>query len=100
MSTTMYAVLGIVMMVLVMAVLISGKTDPIIPMITIPIVFALIMGAAPAEIKDWTLNGLKDQLANITMFVFAIIFFGVMQDTGVFDVIVGKLLFHLLAQKL
>lgn len=92
MSTTMYAVLGIVMMVLVMAVLISGKTDPIIPMITIPIVFALIMGAAPAEIKDWTLNGLKDQLANITMFVFAIIFFGVMQDTGVFDVIVGKLL--------
>ena len=44
MSTTMYAVLGIVMMVLVMAVLISGKTDPIIPMITIPIVFALIMG--------------------------------------------------------
>lgn len=92
MTATMYAVAGIAMMVLVMAILIGGRTDPIIPMIGVPIVFAVLMGASFSDIKSWTVSGMQDQLQSIAMFVFAIIFFGVMMDTGVFDAIVGKLL--------
>lgn len=92
MSVTLYAAAGIIMMIAVMAVLISGKTDPIIPMIAIPVLFAVLIGASAEDILTWTVSGMEDQLQSIAMFVFAIIFFGVMMDTGVFDAIVGKIL--------
>lgn len=43
MSVTVYAVLGFTMMLVLTAVLVSGKFTPSIPMIVIPIVFAAIM---------------------------------------------------------
>ena len=92
MSVTLYVAAGIIMMIAVMAVLISGKTDPIIPMIAIPVLFAVLIGASAEDILTWTVSGMEDQLQSIAMFVFAIIFFGVMMDTGVFDAIVGKIL--------
>ena len=43
MSVTMYAILGFAMMLILTAVLVSGKFTPSIPMIVIPIIFAAIM---------------------------------------------------------
>ena len=43
MSVTTYAILGFAMMLILTAVLVSGKFTPSIPMIVIPIIFAVIM---------------------------------------------------------
>lgn len=78
MSVTVYAVLGFTMMLVLTAVLVSGKFTPSIPMIVIPIVFAMIMRPTLADLSDWVTAGLKGQVSNAAMFTFAIIFFGVM----------------------
>lgn len=92
MSVTVYAILGFTMMLVLTAVLVSGKFTPSIPMIVIPIVFAMIMRPTLADLSDWVTAGLKGQASNAAMFTFAIIFFGVMMDAGVFDRLVGKMM--------
>ena len=59
MSVTVYAVLGFTMMLVLTAVLVSGKFTPSIPMIVIPIVFAMIMTPTLADLSDWVTAGLK-----------------------------------------
>ena len=54
--------------------------------------FAVIMHPTFADLSDWVTSGLKGQVSNAAMFTFAIIFFGVMMDAGVFDKIVGKMM--------
>ena len=93
MSVTFYAILGFSMMLILTAVLVWGKFTPSIPMIVIPMIYALIMHPAIADLKDWVTAGLKGQVSNAAMFTFAIIFFGVMMDSGVFDKIVGKMMY-------
>ena len=92
MSVTMYAILGFAMMLILTAVLVSGKFTPSIPMIVIPIIFAAIMHPTFEDLSSWVTTGLKGQVSNAAMFTFAIIFFGVMMDAGVFDKIVGKMM--------
>lgn len=92
MSVTTYAILGFAMMLILTAVLVSGKFTPSIPMIAIPMIFAIIMRPSFADLSDWVTTGLKGQVSNAAMFTFAIIFFGVMMDAGVFDKIVGKMM--------
>ena len=92
MSVTVYAVLGFAMMLILTAVLVSGKFTPSIPMIAVPIIFALIMRPSLSDLSDWVTSGLQGQVSNAAMFTFAIIFFGVMMDSGVFDRIVAKMM--------
>lgn len=92
MSVTMYAVLGFSMMLILTVVLVSGKFTPSIPMIAIPMIFAVIMRPNFKDLSLWVTDGLKGQVSNAAMFTFAIIFFGVMMDAGVFDRIVGKMM--------
>lgn len=92
MSVTMYAVLGFSMMLILTVVLVSGKITPSIPMIAIPMIFAVIMRPNFKDLSLWVTDGLKGQVSNAAMFTFAIIFFGVMMDAGVFDRIVGKMM--------
>ena len=73
MSVTTYAILGFAMMLILTAVLVSGKFTPSIPMIVIPIIFAVIMHPTFADLSDWVTSGLKGQVSNAAMFTFAII---------------------------
>ena len=61
-------------------------------MIAVPIIFALVMRPSLSELSDWVTSGLQGQVSNAAMFTFAIIFFGVMMDSGVFDRIVAKMM--------
>ena len=54
MSVTTYAILGFAMMLILTAVLVSGKFTPSIPMIVIPIIFAVIMHPTFADLSDWS----------------------------------------------
>jgi CitMHS family citrate-Mg2+:H+ or citrate-Ca2+:H+ symporter len=92
MSVTMYAFLGFAMMIVLTVVLVWGKFTPSIPMIVVPAIFALIMHPSIKDLSSWVTDGLKGQVSNAAMFTFAIIFFGVMMDAGVFDRIVGKMM--------
>ena len=68
MSVTTYAILGFAMMLILTAVLVSGKFTPSIPMIVIPIIFAVIMHPTFADLSDWVTSGLKGQVSNCLLY--------------------------------
>ena len=51
----------------------------------IPIIGAVLTGAGVAEISDFYLDGLDRVMKVVVMFIFAIIYFGIMIDVGLFD---------------
>ncbi len=48
-------------------------------------------GFSPVEVMDFIADGIKTTTSNGILFIFSVIYFGVLADTGLFDVIVGWL---------
>ena len=65
--------------------------SPIVVLTVSPAVAALILGHGPVEIADFIKEGVKTTTNNGILFIFSVIYFGVMSDTGMFDVIVNFL---------
>lgn len=87
----MVAVVGFAMIICIVALLLKGKMSPIVVLTVIPAVAALILGHGPVEIADFIKEGVKTTTNNGILFIFSVIYFGVMSDTGMFDVIVNFL---------
>ena len=87
----MVAVVGFAMTICIVALLLKGKMSPIVVLTVIPAVAALILGHGPVEIADFIKEGVKTTTNNGILFIFSVIYFGVMSDTGMFDVIVNFL---------
>ena len=87
----MVAVVGFAMIICIVALLLKGKMSPIVVLTVIPAVAALILGHGPVEIADFIKEGVKTTTNNGIIFIFSVIYFGVMSDTGMFDVIVNFL---------
>lgn len=82
---------GLAIIFLTVAVLIRGKVSPIVPMALIPAIGALILGYSFEELSDFFSDGLKSVMSVVVMFIFAIIFFGIMQDVGLFTPVIRAL---------
>ncbi len=87
----MIATMGFLMVLATIALLIRGKSNPITVMIIVPIVSALIIGTNFEQLSNYVGAGIDTVMNNAVLFIFSIIFFGVMQDLGVFDPMVDKL---------
>lgn len=87
----MVAIIGFAMIICIVALLLKGKMSPIVVLTVIPAVAALILGHGPIEIADFIKEGVKTTTNNGILFIFSVIYFGVMSDTGMFDVIVNFL---------
>lgn len=87
----MVAIVGFAMIICIVALLLKGKMSPIVVLTVIPAVAALILGHGPVEIADFIKEGVKTTTNNGILFIFSVIYFGVMSDTGMFDVIVNFL---------
>ncbi|HCX96340.1 MAG TPA: citrate:H+ symporter [Spirochaetaceae bacterium] len=82
---------GFAMMIVTILLLLWKKMIPAVVFIVVPIVAALAIGSTPAEISGYIGKGLNSVVPVATMFIFAVLFFGIMSDAGVFRKIVGKL---------
>ena len=87
----MAAVIGFLMIIAIVALLLKGKMSPIVVLAVIPVIAALILGFSPVEVMDFIADGIKTTTSNGILFIFSVIYFGVLADTGLFDVIVGWL---------
>ena len=83
---------GLAIIFLTVAVLIRGRVSPIVPMALIPAIGALILGYSFEELSDFFSDGLKSVMSVVVMFIFAIIFFGIMQDVGLFTPVIRALI--------
>ncbi|MBY6092694.1 CitMHS family transporter [Maritimibacter alkaliphilus] len=88
----MLAVIGLLIVIVVVALLLSGRASPIVALVLVPLIGALVAGYGPAEISDFFETGIGRVMQVATMFAFAIVFFGVLQDTGLFRPIIEGLI--------
>lgn len=87
----MVALIGFIMIVLIVALLLKGKMSPIVVLTVLPTVAALLLGYGPVEVCGFIKDGIGTTTSNGILFIFSVIYFGVMSDTGMFDVIVNFL---------
>ena len=86
------------MIAVFMFVVMTKKLSPLVALCSIPLVFALIMLVATGNISQWTLlgdwvmNGLGTTANTGILLLFAILYFSIMLDAGLFDPITKKMI--------
>ncbi len=86
------ALLGYLMIVAIMYPLLKKKATPIALFIIVPIIFGFLAGFSVEQINEFAVEGVKSTFKNAALFLFSVIFFGVMNDEGAFDPLVKALL--------
>ncbi|MCI8888991.1 MAG: citrate:H+ symporter [Hungatella sp.] len=87
----MIALVGFLMIILIVLLLLKGKMSPIVVLALIPAAAALLLGYDPKTVAEFIKDGIGTTTSNGILFIFSVIYFGVMSDTGMFDVIVNFL---------
>ena len=85
------ALLGLLTVLSVLAAIMSRRVTPLVALIALPVLAALI-GGFGLRTAAFAVDGIRDTAPVAAMFVFAILFFGVMTDAGLLDPIVGGVL--------
>ncbi|YCA43031.1 citrate:proton symporter [Bacillus sp. JZ8] len=87
----MLATLGFLMIAVFMYLIITKRMSAMVALIIIPILFAIIGGFA-AGLGDMMLAGVEQVAPTGVMLMFAILYFGIMIDAGLFDPLVSTIL--------
>ena len=86
------ALVGLLAVLAMLALIMTKRVSAMVALIAVPIVAALIMGMGPVQISKFIVDGVKGVAPTSVMFIFAIIFFGVVFDAGMFDPIINAIL--------
>ncbi|MGP4001499.1 CitMHS family transporter [Streptomyces sp. 8N706] len=87
----MLTILGFVMIAAFLALIMTKKMSPMAALVLIPALFCVLVGQG-AHLGDYVLKGIGDLAPTAAMLMFAIVYFGVMIDVGLFDPIVRVIL--------
>ena len=87
----MLSIIGIITILVIVALLISGRVSPIVAMVIPPVVAMFVAGYSFDDLGVFFNDGISSVISVAIMFIFAIIFFGIMQDVGLFEPIINKM---------
>ncbi|MDQ0841796.1 CitMHS family transporter [Streptomyces sp. V1I6] len=87
----MLTVLGFAMIATFLVLIMMKKMSPIAALVLIPALFCVAVGQG-AQLGDYVLEGVGNLAPTAAMLMFAIVYFGVMIDVGLFDPIVRGIL--------
>ncbi|MGW9440234.1 CitMHS family transporter [Streptomyces sp. NPDC055607] len=87
----MLTVLGFVMIATFLVLIMTKKMSPIAALVLIPALFCVAVGQG-ARLGDYVIDGVGNLAPTAAMLMFAIVYFGVMIDVGLFDPIVRGIL--------
>ena len=87
----MLAALGLLTILALLALIMSGRLSPLVALIVVPTTAALV-GGFGLDTAKFIVTGLQQTASVAAMFVFAILYFGVMTDAGMLDPIVDRIL--------
>ncbi|MBT2369609.1 citrate:proton symporter [Streptomyces sp. ISL-10] len=87
----MLTILGFAMIATFLVLIMMKKMSPIAALVLIPALFCVIVGKG-AHLGDYVLEGVGNLAPTAAMLMFAIVYFGVMIDVGLFDPIVRGIL--------
>ncbi|MGQ4001711.1 citrate:proton symporter [Francisellaceae bacterium CB299] len=84
----MLSIIGLFVILTIVIMLLSGKVLPNVAMTIIPIIGALLAGFSFHDIGIFFNSGFNTVIHIAIMFIFAILYFGIMQDVGLFTPLV------------
>lgn len=87
----MPAILGFATILALLAVILGKKMTPLAALIAVPVLSALI-GGFGLQTAGFIVHGIQSVSAVAGMFIFAILYFGIMTDAGMLDPIVDGIL--------
>lgn len=89
---TTLAIAGFAMIIVFMYLIMSKRMSAMNALVLIPIVFAIGLGFYDAKLGKMMMDGVKKVAPTGIMICFAILFFGIMIDAGLFDPIITRIL--------
>lgn len=96
MTETVVGLLGLLCIVAIVVTLFQSKTLPSIAFIVFPFILAMILvlgGYISLDgVESMIKTGFNSTAPTAALFVFSVLYFGIMTDAGMFDVIIGKLM--------
>ncbi|MGY3200736.1 CitMHS family transporter [Streptomyces sp. TE5632] len=87
----MLTILGFAMIATFLVLIMLKKMSPIAALVLIPALFCVFVGKG-AHLGDYVIDGVSTLAPTAAMLMFAIVYFGVMIDVGLFDPIVRGIL--------
>ncbi len=88
----MLSLIGLATILVIVLLLLNGRISPIVALIIVPVIGALLAGFGVTELGEFFNSGINRVINVVIMFIFAILFFGIMQDAGLFDPIINKMI--------
>lgn len=88
----MLTIIGLLIIIVIVALLMTGKTSPIVAMAVVPLIGALVAGFSVTEISGFFEAGLTRVSRVAAMFLFAILFFSILKELHVFDPMIKAML--------
>ena len=87
----MLTLIGILIIVTIVTLLMTGKVNPILAMSIIPLIGAFIAGFSPSEVSGFFEAGILKVSKVAVMFLFAILFFSILKELHIFDPLIKKM---------
>ncbi|MFF5793017.1 CitMHS family transporter [Paeniglutamicibacter sp. NPDC012692] len=87
----MLVALGFLMVATFMALIMTKRMTPLLALIIVPTIFGLFAGAG-LGIGDMVMDAVKSMSGTAALLMFAIMYFGIMIDVGLFDKLVDGIL--------
>lgn len=96
MNETMLAVLGFATIILIIILLLKNITVPTLAFVGVTTITALILIVSgtysASQMGDFISSGVKGVHSTAALFIFSVLFFGIMTDAGMFDRIINALM--------
>ena len=88
----MTALVGFLMIIAIIVLLLRNKMAPFVVLTVMPVLAALLLGFSSLQIVGFVEGGVQTTMTNGILFLFSVIYFGVLSDTGLFQVLVGRII--------
>jgi len=87
----MLALLGLLTILVLLATIITKRMSPLVALIGVPVVAGLV-GGFGLDTGRFMVRGIRDVAPIAGMFIFAIIYFGIVTDAGLLDPVIDRIL--------
>ncbi|HKV25614.1 MAG TPA: citrate:proton symporter [Candidatus Acidoferrum sp.] len=88
----MPAILGAATITILLLAILSRRLSPLAALIAIPVIGSFEAGFGPGRTAGFVVHGVESVAPVAAMFVFAILYFGIMTDAGMLDPIIDRIL--------
>jgi CitMHS family citrate-Mg2+:H+ or citrate-Ca2+:H+ symporter len=76
----MITALGFTLMFVIVALILMRRITPLVAFTLLPVIACALAGFTPVEIGKFITEGLKSVAPTATLFIFAILYFGIMRE--------------------